>query len=83
MSYPSAEASAQLWRLEQLCSAQTWGVLEARAGSLARARELFQQGVWAQPGSCNVSRVWQVAPCACASFHPVYSAIRTYQCRHG
>jgi hypothetical protein len=39
--------------------AQAWGVLEARAGDLPRARELFQQGVWSQPGNCSVSRVWQ------------------------
>ena len=44
------------------CCLQAWGMLEARAGNLARARELFQQGVWAQPASRNVSRVWQVRP---------------------
>jgi hypothetical protein len=50
--------------------AQAWGVLEARAGDLPRARELFQQGVWSQPGNRSVSRVWQArgrgppaAPC--------------------
>ena len=59
---PPHEASATHQSVKRLCCAQTWGVLEARAGNLARARELFQQGVWAQPGNCNVSRVWQVAP---------------------
>ena len=56
------EASFKDLEFEAGLPAQTWGVLEARAGKLARARELFQQGVWAQPGNRNVSRVWQVAP---------------------
>lgn len=47
---------------------QAWGVLEHRAGNLDRARELFQQGVWAQPRGRDVATVWQVslfwqAPC--------------------
>jgi hypothetical protein len=41
------------------CGLQAWGVLEHRAGNLERARELFQQGVWAQPGSKDVTYVWQ------------------------
>ena len=39
---------------------QAWGVLEYRAGNLDRARELFQQGVWAQPKGRDVCLVWQV-----------------------
>ena len=39
---------------------QAWGVLEHRAGNLERARELFQQGVWAQPKGRDVCTVWQV-----------------------
>lgn len=38
---------------------QAWGVLEYRAGCLERARELFQQGVWADPGSAGVALVFQ------------------------
>lgn len=38
---------------------QAWGLLEQKAGNLDRARELFQQGVWAQPGSKDVTYVWQ------------------------
>jgi hypothetical protein len=41
---------------------QAWGVLEHRAGNLNRARELFQQGVWAQPKGKDVALVWQVRP---------------------
>ncbi len=35
-------------------------MLEHRAGNLERARELFQQGVWAQPKGRDVCTVWQV-----------------------
>jgi Tfp pilus assembly protein PilF len=38
---------------------QAWGVLEYRAGCLEKARELFQQGVWADPSSTDVARVFQ------------------------
>ena len=37
-------------------------MLEHRAGNLDRARELFQQGVWAQPRGRDVATVWQVRP---------------------
>lgn len=39
---------------------QAWGVLEHREGNLDRAREMFQQGVWAQPKGRDVATVWQV-----------------------
>ena len=48
------------FRVFALILAQAWGVLEYRAGNLERARELFQQGVWAQPKGRDVCLVWQV-----------------------
>ena len=33
--------------------------MEQRLGNLKRAREVFQSGVWAEPGSPNVATVWQ------------------------
>ena len=41
---------------------QAWGVLEHSEGNLKRAREMFQQGVWAQPKGRDVGTVWQVLP---------------------
>lgn len=38
---------------------QAWGVFEFRDGNLDKARELFQQGVWADPSSTDVARVFQ------------------------
>ncbi len=39
---------------------QAWGVMEARAGNLDAARELFQQGVWsAPPRDRDVSLIFQ------------------------
>lgn len=40
--------------------AQAWGVLEHKEGNLNRAREMFQQAVWAQPKGKDVATVWQV-----------------------
>lgn len=41
---------------------QAWGVMEARAGQLEAARELFQQGVWsAPPRDRNVALLFQVS----------------------
>ena len=39
--------------------AQAWGLLESECGNLDKARELFQQGVWAEPGSRDVAKVFQ------------------------
>lgn len=39
---------------------QAWGVMEFRRGNVNRARELFQEGVWADPDSRDVAYVWQV-----------------------
>ena len=39
---------------------QAWGVLEFRQGDLERARQLFQEGVWADPGNKDVVVVFQV-----------------------
>lgn len=33
--------------------------MEQRLGNLGRARELFQSGVWAEPGAPTVTTVWQ------------------------
>ncbi len=44
---------------------QAWGVLEHREGNLARAREMFQQAVWAQPKGKDVAIVWQVQVLPC------------------
>lgn len=33
--------------------------MEQRQGNLDRARELFQAGVWAEPGAATVTTVWQ------------------------
>ena len=33
--------------------------MEQRQGHLDRARELFQAGVWAEPGATTVTTVWQ------------------------
>lgn len=46
---------------------QGWGVMEYRRGNFDRARELLQEGVWADSGSKNVAYVWQVmmAPPLC------------------
>ena len=41
---------------------QAWGVLEHSEGNLKGAREMFQQGVWAQPKGRDVGTVWQVRP---------------------
>ena len=38
---------------------QAWGVLEFRDGHSEKARELFQQGVWADPSSIDVAHVFQ------------------------
>jgi len=38
---------------------QGWGVMEYRRGNFDRARELLQEGVWADSGSKNVAYVWQ------------------------
>lgn len=46
--------------------AQAWGVLEHKEGNLNRAREMFQQAVWAQPKGKDVATVWQVCT-LCAS----------------
>ena len=35
-------------------------MMEFRRGNLERARELLQQGVWANSGSRDVAYVWQV-----------------------
>ena len=37
---------------------QAWGVMEYREGNLDRARELLQQGVWADPNSADVAKVF-------------------------
>lgn len=34
--------------------------MEFRRGNVNRARELFQEGVWADPDSRDVAYVWQV-----------------------
>jgi len=39
---------------------QAWGVMEFRRGNVERARELFQEGVWADSSSRDVAYVWQV-----------------------
>ena len=44
---------------------QAWGVLEHREGNPNRAREMFQQAVWAQPKGKDVAVVWQVRVLAC------------------
>ena len=38
---------------------QAWGVLEHRANNFDKARQLFQAGVWAQPATRDVARVFQ------------------------
>ena len=53
---------------------QAWGVLEYRAGNLERARELFQQGVWAQPKGRDICLIWQVRPAARPRTTPHISA---------
>ena len=40
------------------CIMQAWGVMEYREGNLDRARELLQQGVWADPNSKDVAKVF-------------------------
>ena len=40
---------------------QAYGCMEFRQGNLDKARELFQQGVWADPSSRGVTAVWQVS----------------------
>jgi hypothetical protein len=30
---------------------QSWGLMESEQGNCERARQLFQEGVWADPGS--------------------------------
>ena len=35
-------------------------MMEFRRGHLAKARELFQQGVWADSNSRDVAYIWQV-----------------------
>lgn len=32
--------------------------MEARLGNMGRAREIFQEGVWANPTSKSVDRIW-------------------------
>ncbi len=44
-------------------------MLEHKAGNISRARELFQQGVWAQPRGKSVAYVWQ----ARSQLHPACS----------
>jgi hypothetical protein len=34
--------------------------MEFRRGNISRARELFQEGVWADPDNRDVAYVWQV-----------------------
>ena len=50
------------WRGPWLLALQAWGVLEHSEGNLKVAREMFQQGVWAQPKGRDVGTVWQVRP---------------------
>lgn len=46
-------------RLGGCRATQAWGCMEHRQGNLERARELFQSGIWAEPGSAAVTTVWQ------------------------
>ena len=50
------------WQAPLLLALQAWGVLEHSEGNLKGAREMFQQGVWAQPKGRDVGTVWQVRP---------------------
>ena len=47
-------------RLSAINDLQAWGVMEFRRGNISRARELFQEGVWADPDNRDVAYVWQV-----------------------
>lgn len=59
---------------------QAWGVLEHRAGNLDRARDLFQQGVWAQPKDRDVALVWQAWGYLEAKAGNVTLARQLYKC---
>ena len=48
-------------------TAQAYGCMEFRRGNMDKARELFQNGVWADPSSKGVTAVWQVSPANCCS----------------
>lgn len=75
--------------LRVLCGSwcgQAWGVLEHRAGNISRARELFQQGVWAQPRGKAVAYVWQVrspdilSVCELSFMHQPPSSVGSRSC---
>ena len=58
---------------------QAWGLMEAsisqsRGGGVERAREVFQQGVWAAPRGKGVSKLWQAWALMEANHQPSYSS---------
>ena len=59
---------------------QAWGVLEYRLDDLAEARQLFQQGVWADPNSRDVVFVWQAWALLERRCGNILLARRMFQC---
>ena len=55
-------------------------MLEFRQGNLAEARQLFQQGVWADPNSRDVAFVWQAWALLEIRCSNVTLARRMFQC---